>query len=84
MVAIGLAISCSKSESNSGTASNSGDSGAGGAKKVFKASDPTGLKLAFVTNNASDFWKIAAAGVHKYEKEAGVQIDHQAAAYRED
>src|SRR2546428_7616311 len=33
------------------------------------------LKLAFVTNNASDFWKIAAAGVHKYEKEAGVQVD---------
>lgn len=33
------------------------------------------LKLAFVTNNASDFWKIAAAGVHKYEKEAGIQVD---------
>src|SRR5438309_2841542 len=32
-------------------------------------------KLAFVTNNASDFWKIAAAGVHKYEKEANVQVD---------
>src|SRR5205814_7347738 len=33
------------------------------------------LKLAFVTNNASEFWKIAAAGVHKYEKESGVQVD---------
>src|SRR3954463_8917809 len=33
------------------------------------------LKLAFVTNNASDFWSIAAAGVHKYEKEAGIQVD---------
>jgi ribose transport system substrate-binding protein len=33
------------------------------------------LKLGFVTNNASDFWKIAAAGVLKYEKEAGVQVD---------
>ena len=43
--------------------------------KIFKASDPTALKLAFVTNNASEFWKIAAAGVHKYEKEAGVQVD---------
>src|SRR4051812_16923659 len=32
-------------------------------------------KLAFVTNNASEFWKIAAAGVHKYEKESGVQVD---------
>ena len=33
------------------------------------------IKLAFVTNNASEFWKIAAAGVHKYEKESGVQVD---------
>src|SRR5439155_11813655 len=41
--------------------------GAGGSGKV--------LKLAFVTNNASDFWKIAAAGVHKYEKEGSVQVD---------
>lgn len=42
---------------------------------IIKASDPSNLKLAFVTNNASEFWKIAAAGVHKYEKEAGVQVD---------
>jgi ribose transport system substrate-binding protein len=33
------------------------------------------VKLAFVTNNPSDFWKIAAAGIHKYEKEAKVQVD---------
>src|SRR6266516_2178014 len=33
------------------------------------------LKLAFVTNNASEFWKTASAGVHKYEKESGVQVD---------
>src|SRR6202022_3233952 len=33
------------------------------------------LKLAFVTNNASEIWKIAAAGVHKYEQEAKVQVD---------
>jgi ribose transport system substrate-binding protein len=43
--------------------------------KVFKADDPNALKLAFVTNNTSEFWKIAAAGVHKYEKESGVQVD---------
>jgi len=43
--------------------------------KIFKADDPSNLKLAFVTNNASEFWKIAAAGVHKYEKEANVQVD---------
>jgi ribose transport system substrate-binding protein len=33
------------------------------------------VKLAFVTNNASEFWKIAAAGVHKYEQESKVQVD---------
>jgi len=33
------------------------------------------LKLAFVTNNASEFWKIAAAGVHQYERESNVQVD---------
>lgn len=36
---------------------------------------PSQLKLAFVTNNASEFWKIAAAGVHKFEKESGVTVD---------
>src|SRR5260370_32017303 len=41
--------------------------GGGGSSKV--------VKLAFVTNNASAFWKIAAAGVHKYEQEAKVQVD---------
>ncbi len=45
------------------------------ATHIFKADDPSNLKLAFVTNNASDFWKIASAGVHKYEKEAGVKVD---------
>jgi ribose transport system substrate-binding protein len=40
--------------------------GAGGAKVK---------KLAFVTNNASDFWKMASNGVHKYEREANVQVD---------
>ena len=36
---------------------------------------PKPVKLAFVTNNASEFWKIAQAGVKKYEKEAKVQVD---------
>lgn len=39
------------------------------------ASAPKLVKLGFVTNNASEFWKIAAAGVHKYEKEGKVQVD---------
>jgi len=33
------------------------------------------VKLAFVTNNTSSFWQLAAAGVHKYEQEAKVQVD---------
>ena len=43
------------------------DRGGSGASKV--------VKLAFVTNNASEFWKIAAAGVHRYEQEGKVQVD---------
>jgi ribose transport system substrate-binding protein len=43
------------------------DRGGSGASKV--------VKLAFVTNNASEFWKIAAAGVHKYEQEGKIQVD---------
>src|SRR5882672_4233818 len=49
-----------------GPSCDRGGGGSGSAKIV---------KLAFVTNNASEFWKIAAAGVHKYEKEAKVQVD---------
>lgn len=33
------------------------------------------VKLAFVTNNTSEFWKIAQAGVKKYERESKVQVD---------
>jgi ribose transport system substrate-binding protein len=33
------------------------------------------LKLAFVTNGVGEFWKVASAGVHAYEKEAKVQVD---------
>jgi ribose transport system substrate-binding protein len=59
---IGLAasLSCNK------TPSSSGGSAAPEQKLV---------KLAFITNNTSEFWKIAGAGIHKYEKEAKVQVD---------
>jgi ribose transport system substrate-binding protein len=33
------------------------------------------VRLGFVTNNPSEFWKIATAGIHKYEQEAKVQVD---------
>ena len=36
---------------------------------------PKIVKLGFVTNNPSQFWKIAEAGLKKYEKEAKIQVD---------
>jgi ribose transport system substrate-binding protein len=35
---------------------------------------PEDLKIAFVTNNASDFWTIAQKGVQKAEKELGIKV----------
>lgn len=47
---------------------------AGGSSASAPAA-PRVLKLAFVTNNASEFWRIAAAGIKKYEREGKVQVD---------
>lgn len=55
--------------------------GCNNAKKDSAAPSASGaapgkiVKLAFVTNNASQFWKISEAGLRKYEKEAKVQVD---------
>ena len=74
-LALSLTLSaCDKSKEKSAE-SEAPAAGAASKFQIFKASDPTALKLAFVTNNASEFWKIAAAGVHKYEKEGNVQVD---------
>ena len=35
-----------------------------------EAASPKVVKLAFVTNNASEFWKISTAGIRKYERES--------------
>jgi ribose transport system substrate-binding protein len=59
------AVGCDRGSSSSGGGSANGPSSPG--SKI--------VKLAFVTNNASEFWKIAAAGVHKYEQEGKVQVD---------
>jgi ribose transport system substrate-binding protein len=46
------------------------------AKQEANALKPTKpIRLAFLTNNASEFWKIAQAGVKKYEQEKKVQVD---------
>lgn len=67
-VALSLAMGGCKKESNT-TATGGGSTGGGPAK----GDKP--LKLAFVTNNVSDFWKSAIAGVHAYEKESGQHVD---------
>ena len=35
----------------------------------------TPLKLAFITNNSSEFWKIAEKGVQKANKEFGINME---------
>lgn len=64
-VAIGLALVLAASLVMIGC---NRDSGTSTASKTEK-------KYAFVTNNVSEFWKQAAAGVHKYNKEAGVTVE---------
>jgi len=60
---------CNKSEAPapSGTTAASAAEAPAAAGKV--------LKLAFVTNGVGEFWKVASAGVHAYEKEGKVQVD---------
>src|SRR5678815_5695402 len=60
LFSLSLAATGCKKDSGGGAAG-------GGSTKV--------LKLAFVSNNASEFWKIASAGIRKYEQEAKVQVD---------
>jgi ribose transport system substrate-binding protein len=63
-------VSCESKESSTATpttgpAASAGS--AGGSKKP--------VTVAFVTNNASDFWQIAKAGVNKAQGELGVSCD---------
>ena len=48
---------------------------AGTSSASAEAAAPKVLKLAFVTNNTSEFWRIAAAGIKKYEREGKIQVD---------
>ena len=43
--------------------------------QVGSKGEPAPITLAFITNNASDFWKIAQAGVDKAEAEFGVKCE---------
>jgi ribose transport system substrate-binding protein len=66
--ALALALSVSMLTLGAGCTKKTGEGGGAAAPAKM-------VKLAFVTNNTSEFWKIAAAGVHKYEQEAKVQVD---------
>ncbi len=62
-----LIAGCSKSENQTPTATSGGNNPAPAAKK---------LKLAFVSNNAANFWAFARAGCDAAAKELGdVDVD---------
>ncbi|MEO8360695.1 MAG: sugar-binding protein [Vicinamibacteria bacterium] len=67
LAAVVLASGCQPAPTNTATTET---------PKPAASEDPgRPVKLAFVTNNTSEFWKIASNGVHKYEAEAKVQVD---------
>jgi ribose transport system substrate-binding protein len=43
--------------------------------EVHQVPAGTTLKLAFITNNSSEFWKIAAKGLEKANKELGINVE---------
>src|SRR5213593_3142245 len=66
-----LLCSCERKESSTPTASG------GGTTRQSSGDANKPVTIAFVTNNPSDFWQIAKAGVNKAEKELGVTCDFQ-------
>ena len=76
LVALAL-VGCGKDSSSTDSASGT----AGGTTGATSATAKPGgkpLKLAFVTNNASDYWTIVRKGVEKAEKEdPSIQVDFQ-------
>jgi ribose transport system substrate-binding protein len=65
-----LLAGCARREGDAGGGQASGPPEGGSAGKTWK--------LAFVTNNASDFWTIARAGCEKAEQDLGnVEVDFQ-------
>jgi ribose transport system substrate-binding protein len=52
-----------------------GQSSKPAARQVHQIPDGTAPKLAFVTNNTSEFWKIAEKGLKRALEEKGIQVD---------
>jgi ribose transport system substrate-binding protein len=71
LIAAATVAGCNKGTPNNGTGSTDPQ-----AIKVYKAADPKSIKLAFVTNNVSDYWKLAHGGVNKFVKDnPGIQVE---------
>ena len=67
-----LALACAPAENTNSTTNAGGGPGGGGASSSSGAQ----RKLAFVTNNASDFWTIARKGVEQADTElANVTVE---------
>jgi ribose transport system substrate-binding protein len=66
-----------KSPSSPSSASSTVEPGKGAAEKpkVRTVAAGTELKLAFICNNASNFWLIAQKGIQQAEKELGVKVN---------
>lgn len=71
--ALGVPALCFMLAITAGCKPDGGANGSSAASGTAGTGQP--LELAFVTNNASEFWRIAAAGIRKYEAEAKVQVD---------
>ncbi len=56
---------------------NTSTTGNGATSSTGNSATGKKFKLAFVTNNASDFWTIARKGVNKAETELGIQVEYR-------
>lgn len=49
----------------------------GKAQHAISQHSPRKLKLAFLANNAADYWTVVRKGVEKADKELGIEVDFQ-------
>lgn len=67
----------STDNTNSSSIPSPGNGAAGTSPAGTTTTTGKKFKLAFVTNNASDFWTIAHKGVNKAEQELGLQVEYR-------
>lgn len=75
LLVLGLCVGCGPSEpATGGTAANPRVRGGAPGQPALATETKEPVRVAFVTNNASDFWKIAEAGTRKATREFGVEV----------